>query len=96
MNKKLIAASLLGLLVGAIFGFFAFRIGVKQGLQTMYKQVEMDFEVVETRLQTMADEALTLRKMLSRKGWRGDPSPFLDVEEKRSWLHGSLRVPMKM
>lgn len=96
MKMKNAAAVILGLLIGAIVAIPAFWMGIKRGLNTMYSQAERDFGTVEERLQTMSDEALALRKTLSQLGWRGDPSPFLDVEEKRSWLHGSFPLPLKM
>src|SRR5258708_29915247 len=88
----------LGLVIGLVISYFAFfgpRAIFAQSLMLMHRDAITSFATLEIRLQNLADGALELRETLSSLGWKGDASPFVEVEKFRSDLAGTALLDEK-
>ncbi len=79
---------LIGLALGLVISFFGLKFVLREGLKMVRSDAVASFQVVETRLQGMADMSLELQKRLAGLGWDKGTPVFRQVERDRSLLAG--------
>jgi hypothetical protein len=89
-------AVLVGLVLGVAIAYGGLRLVIRMSLKMMRQDAIESFEVLEVRLQRMADGALRLQKVMVDLGWKGRPADsFPVVEHLRSLLAGNEEIDKK-